>query len=260
MLRLLLALLLLLLSQPVAAFGQTGHQIICNMAYQLINADSKQQLDALLKASPVKQFDAACNWPDAVRDNPTYRWSAPLHYINFPRQAAGPRLADCPKHGCILSAISTMQARLQRDKNDWQALLFLAHFVADLHQPLHVSFADDLGGNRTAVYFLGMPTNLHSVWDYALIKQAGYEQDTQRWQQLLDSISAEQKSLWQQGSVLDWAKESAAITVQLYQSYKPGMLLDDNYVSLHTPVVEQRLQQAAVRLAMLLEQILASAP
>jgi hypothetical protein len=254
--RLIFVLGCLLLSNQVAAFGQTGHHMVCNMAYQLLSADSQSQLDTLIKTSPYSQFNQACSWADTVRDDNAYLWSMPLHFVNFPRTKTRPTPEDCPDYGCILSAISTMQSRLTQQPNDWQALLFLAHFIADLHQPLHVSFADDLGGNRTAVYFLGLPTNLHSVWDFALLKQAGYEQDTGLQQTLFNAIGPEQISLWQQGSVLDWANESAALTVQLYQHYKPGMLLDDNYVSQHTPVVEQRLQQAAVRLAMLLEQLL----
>jgi hypothetical protein len=253
--RLLFALGCLLLSSKVAAFGQTGHHMVCSMAYQMLSADSKARLDTLIKGSPYSQFDQACSWADTLRDDPTFRWSSPLHYINFPRSAAGPGIADCPASGCILSAISTMQQRLTQQADDWQALLFLAHFIADLHQPLHVSFADDFGGNRTAVYFLGLPTNLHSVWDFSLLKHAGYEQDKVLHKTLFTAIKPKQIHLWQQGSVLDWASESATLTVQIYQHYKPGMLLDDTYISQNTPVIEQRLQQAAVRLALLLEQI-----
>jgi hypothetical protein len=249
------AVFFLLLSSQAMAFGKTGHQMICAMAYQLIEASSKARLDALIKASPYQRFDVACNWPDTVRDEPEHQWSTPLHYINFPRSAAAPSVDDCPEYGCILTGISMMQARLEQDNSDWQALLFLAHLVSDIHQPLHVSFADDLGGNRTAVYFLGLPTNLHSVWDFALLKQAGYEQDALQWLPLLAAIEPAQQQLWQQSSALDWANESAAITQQLYQHYKPGMLLDDNYVTQNIPVVEQRIQQAAVRLALLLDQV-----
>ena len=151
-----------------------------------------------------------------------------------------------------------MQQRLAQNPADWQALLFLAHHIADLHQPLHVSFADDLGGNRTAVYFLGLPNNLHGVWDFALLKQLGYETDHSKAITLFNRISAKQRLAWQQGDVLNWANESAAITVEIYQHYKPGMLLDEAYVKQYQTVLEQRVQQAAVRLAMLLDQLVAN--
>ncbi|MFT7193890.1 MAG: hypothetical protein ACI8U1_001525, partial [Rheinheimera aquimaris] len=46
-----------------------------------------------------------------------------------------------------------------------------------------------------------------------------------------------------------------ALTQQIYQQYKPGMLLDDAYVSQYSSTVEQRLKQAGVRLAMVLDQL-----
>ena len=48
------------------------------------------------------------------------------------------------------------------------ALAFLAHFVGDLHMPLHAGDRGDRGGNDLrAAYglFEGRRTNLHSVWD-----------------------------------------------------------------------------------------------
>jgi len=45
----------------------------------------------------------------------------------------------------------------------------LSHFVGDIHQPLHVSFAVDFGGNDFTVTYLGTSTNLHSVWDTSMI-------------------------------------------------------------------------------------------
>lgn len=256
-----LATLLLLSSAPALAFGAKGHQLVCDMAYQLVSASSRQHLDTLTNKAGYNDFASACVWPDEVRSQPEFRWSAPLHFVNFPRDKDEVTAADCPAQGCILSAIDSMQQRLKQDNNDWQALLFLAHFIADLHQPLHVSFADDLGGNRTAVYFLGQPSNLHGIWDFALLKQLGYEDDAAKARVLLNQLNNEQsqqsKAQWQQTNVLDWANESVKITLEIYHDYKPGMLIETDYVTQYQPVIEQRLLQAAVRLAMLLEQLFA---
>lgn len=256
--RIIIAAVLLLLSQPVFAFGKTGHQLVCDLAYQLVNSDTKIKLDTLLKPAPHTNFGNACSWPDEVRSQEAFKWSAPHHYVNMARSETAVSMQHCPAQGCILSAISDMQHRLADNPADWQALLFLAHHIADLHQPLHVSFADDLGGNRTAVYFLGQPNNLHGVWDFGLLKQLGYETEPSKFSDLLAQISPERRLTWQQGDVLSWANESAAITVDIYQHYKPGMLLGEDYVKLYQPLLEQRVQQAAVRLAMLLDQLLAN--
>ncbi len=75
---------------------------------------------------------------------------------------------------------------------------FVVHFVADVHQPLHVGYAHDRGGNDVAVDFFRQPTNLHRVWDtlilyrdkasgkrlkpYAARLASGIsKQDSQRW-------------------------------------------------------------------------------
>lgn len=253
--------LLLLSPAQALAFGATGHQLVCDMAYQLVSASSRQQLDTLTSKAGYTDFASACVWPDEVRSQPGFHWSAPLHFVNFARDKHEVTPADCPAQGCILSAIDTMQQRLKQDHNDWQALLFLAHFIADLHQPLHVSFADDLGGNRTAVYFFGQPNNLHGVWDFAMLQQLGYEDDAARAGALLNLLNSEQgqplKAQWQQTDILAWANESAKITQAIYRDYKPGMLIEADYVAQYQPVLEQRLMQAAVRLAMLLERLLA---
>lgn len=257
--RVLVAALLLMISLPGQAFSKTGHQLICDIAYQSVSHSTRQQLDNLLAAAPHKQFAKSCSWADEIQSDAAFSYASALHYVNFPRHNQQVSAADCPANGCILSAITDMQQRLRRDNTDWQALLFMAHFVGDLHQPLHVSFADDLGGNRTAVYFLGLPNNLHGVWDFALLKQLGYETDRSKAAVLRNRISAPQRSAWQQGDVLSWANESAALTIEIYQGYKPGMLIDDNYVLHYQATIEQRLQQAGVRLALLLDQSLAAA-
>lgn len=41
--------------------------------------------------------------------------------------------------------------------------MFLAHFVGDVHQPLHCGHTDDLGGNTIVVHWYRRKTNLHHV-------------------------------------------------------------------------------------------------
>ena len=41
--------------------------------------------------------------------------------------------------------------------------MFLAHFMGDIHQPLHVAFAADEGGNAILVRWYRAKSNLHHV-------------------------------------------------------------------------------------------------
>ncbi len=249
-------LLLLLSSAASQAFGRAGHNMICDMSYQLVQPATRDKLDKLLQATPYQSFGPACVWPDEVRSQDEFTWSRPHHYINFQRGETVVTREHCPEVGCVVSAIEDMQQRLQQDKNDWQALLFLSHHISDLHQPLHVSFADDLGGNRTAVYFYGEPSNLHGLWDTNMLAKLGYEAPEKQ-QQLFARLTPAQQQQWRDSSLMDWTNESATITIGLYQQYRPGMLIDDNYLEKHQAVLEQRVLQAAVRLAATLDALFA---
>ncbi|MBV2127756.1 S1/P1 nuclease [Arsukibacterium indicum] len=250
------SLLLAGLSTDARAFGRTGHIMICNMSYQLVQPATRQKLDQLIQTTPYQQFGPACVWPDDVRSQDEFAWTKPHHYINLQRGETVVTRSHCPEVGCVVSAIEDMQKRLQHDQQDWQALLFLSHYISDLHQPLHVSFADDLGGNRTAVYFYGEPSNLHGVWDTNMLSKLGYN-EPEKQQQLFGRLTQQQQQQWQQSDLMTWTNESATITIGLYQDYRPGMLIDDAYLARHQPVLEQRLLQAAVRLAATLDKLLA---
>lgn len=254
--RSLLLLCCVLGASQASAFGRTGHQQVCQAAYQLLSAASQQQVDALLALKPGQSFADGCVWPDEARGEAAYRYTAPHHFVNVARAAREVKARDCATVGCLLSAIKHHGALLKKlpvNEQKRQSLLFFSHFIADLHQPLHVSYADDQGGNKTAVYFLKQPSNLHGVWDRALLTELGYEQNAQLLAEKLRNISAKQQQQWQQGDVLSWANESLAQTIKIYQRYRPGMLLDETAVKRDGPIAERRLQQAAVRLAALLE-------
>jgi len=243
------------------AFSSTGHQQICQAAYQLLSKGTQQQVNTLLALKPNQSFADGCVWPDEARGEAAYRYTAPHHFVNVARAARDVKTRDCATVGCLLSAIAHHGALLKKlplNEQKRQSLLFFSHFIADLHQPLHVSYADDQGGNKTAVYFLKQPSNLHGVWDRALLTELGYEQNAQLLAEKLLKISARQQQQWQQGDVVSWANESLAQTIIIYQRYRPGMLLDETAVKRDGPIAERRLQQAAVRLAALLERYLSA--
>ncbi len=240
---------------PVFAFGELGHQMVCSMAYQLLSPVSKEKVQQLMQLHEQKDFTQSCSWPDQVRSLPEYQHTKVWHYVNIKRSDTQVTMQHCPTEGCVLSAIEQQRQKLTPfapSKQQLEALLFVGHFIGDLHQHLHAGYADDLGGNRTAVYFEGEPSNLHGVWDSRILEAASYQNQTKQ-QALYQALLSKQQE-WQNISVLDWANESALLVKLIYQGYKPGMLIDERYQKQHLPELEQRLQQAAVRLALVLEQ------
>jgi nuclease S1 len=174
------------------------------------------------------------------------------------------------------------------------AARYIIHFVGDLHMPLHASGNNDQGGNCVPVRFFrrnprehnhSYTPNLHSVWDTAILERAMEGADSSEYAEFLDQFFSPQAVAWMQAGVHveDWAWEShdLAETV-VYGNLVPTdpteppapvqTCADDNNVgermfNLHfavgaiyqdaaSPVVEKRIAQAGIRLAMVLNEAL----
>ena len=139
-----------------------------------------------------------------------------------------------------------------------EALLFLVHFVGDMHQPLHCANNHDRGGNDVTVQFRGTRMNLHRVWDSALLDRLPAEQ--QLFVALEQAISSEDRTTWSAGSVEGWAGESFEAARHVVYGdlphLRPGEIpvLGDAYEHDADPVVERQIEKAAVRLAAILNE------
>lgn len=114
------------------------------------------------------------------------------HFINITRDVETIDSGACPAGGeCILSGINRDLAILKdaaRSREDRVfALMALGHWIGDIHQPLHISFADDRGGNGIDVKLRGKcgtsgyrPDNLHAVWDNCLLQAGLFERVRKR--------------------------------------------------------------------------------
>jgi S1/P1 Nuclease len=97
--------------------------------------------------------------------------------VNLPRDADGLEEDPCPlATECVVSAIEQNLAVLSSssasEQQRLEALKYLGHWVGDVHQPLHVSFEDDRGGNEVGISGGLCNWNLHAVWDRGIIEQA----------------------------------------------------------------------------------------
>jgi hypothetical protein len=148
-------------------------------------------------------------------------------------------------------------------RRSWRRL-FLGHWVGDVHQPLHVSFADDRGGNGVLVTGECGASNLHSAWDTCLVTKAVGADVGEAATELMKSITPAKIQSWTQTGPKDWANESFAIAEQLQTKYctqqgascnKPTgkVTIDASYVAANAPVVREQLQKAGVRLAQMLD-------
>jgi hypothetical protein len=171
-----------------------------------------------------------------------------------------------------------------------EAVRYIIHFVGDLHQPLHGTTNADQGGNCVPVNYLrrtahehghNFSPNLHSLWDTAIPERDMEGADPAEYAGVLEAAFAKNIESWQaQGIYLDdWAWESHSLAEAVaYGGLQPTIAVEPN-VPVHTcaddnnigerllaqhivagqtyqekaaKVAEERLTQAGVRLAMIL--------
>ena len=249
------ALWILLGSLPALAWGCRGHQVVAIIAQDHLNPHARAEVGKLIAGFRIdpalrrfcdsrglpKIADLA-TWADDVRSE--RKETAPWHFIDIPRSFADAPTTDggapattvgeapakvterfCGPGGCVTRALRE-QTTLVRDAHAdpqarAEALLFVIHFVGDLHQPLHTTSNNDEGGNCLPVaYFdldptLGNPDtgsyrpNLHGVWDSNLIDRSAGSTPTDLFAQTVNRRYASKAKLWQQDPVdVDaWALE-----------------------------------------------------
>jgi len=177
-------------------WGDAGHTIVCEIAFQELEPPVKEQVKRLMRRDPeFRTFAASCVWPDRP---PARR--RPEHFVNFPRTTTAILTEVCPlAPKCLFTAIEeekkVLSDRHATRKQRLEALKYLGHWVGDIHQPLHISFEDDRGGNN--IRESGPCTDkLHAVWDTCLIARGLGSHASAIAKQLREEITPEERSQW----------------------------------------------------------------
>ena len=162
----------LVCSDGTWAWGVDGHRLIAEYAGVRLSPTARTQVDRLLALEPGATLATVSTWADEVRSPTTAAW----HYLNFPRDADCRFDSDriCIQGNCVVGAIERQLAVLVSDAPDERLLLalkYVVHFVGDVHQPLHAGFADDRAGNGHQLQAYWRGTNLHALWDTAMLQQ-----------------------------------------------------------------------------------------
>ncbi|MCW8125989.1 S1/P1 nuclease [Microbulbifer halophilus] len=242
----------------VFAWGGDGHRVVGELARFYLEPDTREKVERLLDSVDEPSLAEASTWADRIRSDDSYDWAAPLHYINLPKDWQGyDEKRDCPPAGCLLKAIERFEGvlgdRSATETARAEALMFLAHFVGDLHQPMHVGLREDRGGNDVEVTFFGFDTNLHWLWDSKL--PAGFIGDWRIYaEEAAEEITPEQRAAWRSGTVEDWAAESHELAHRY--AYTDRKALGEDYYLRNRDRAARRLHQGGVRAALLIEQAL----
>jgi len=194
-------------------------------------------------------------WPDWIRRTPRWRHTGPWHYINV---AEGQTIEEAMggADGDVLQALARSERRyLDRNLSREDraiALRFLIHFVADIHQPLHIGRRSDRGGNRIKIRVRGKRTNLHALWDaqnLLRISDWTVSDHVQAMDEIMLNLSADQA----QKEPVEWARESRRYMPYIYDikvKYTNGILVPgEEYLAGASAIVTERLALAGIRLA-----------
>jgi hypothetical protein len=245
---------------PAWGWGRLGHRLAGRIAEDRLTPAARAAVRDLL--GPGESLADVSNWADEYRrDHPE---TGPWHYVNVP--IAEPRFDArfIPKEGCVVTKVDEFRKALADPATPRQdrvkALKFLAHFLQDMHQPVHVGHRDDRGGNSLQVQFFGRGSNLHRVWDSGLLERTG--RDEPDYVSLLEKgITPEQARAWSGGQSVDWANESLDLARKAYRNppdnaeIRNGDRLGQPYQDANLPLAERRVAQAGVRLAWILNEI-----
>jgi len=246
-------------SLPALAWGPEGHDLVARIADAQLTPTAHAQVAEIL--GPNVSMASISSWADQVRRQ--REASGPWHYVDIPIDK--PRLdraRDCAKEGCVVTAIESDEAALRNPATPAverrEALMFLIHFIGDMHQPLHSSDHKDRGGNEVHVIFFDRPGNLHGTWDSGLLARMGKEDDL--FPVLLKEAEQHYKK-WSKGTPEQWANESHKAAVKITYGKLPKVAagtpepLGADYEVAADPVIREQIEKAGDRLARTLNDI-----
>ncbi len=169
---------LMLTAARVFAWGDTGHMVVAEIAWENLTPAARAEAERLLAVNvgPMKSvrmqtntFVTAACWADDVKSNATREW----HYSDIAFSPDGTKPQLQPVKGDVVGAIEAFAKQVGDktlpDEQRARALRYLLHFVGDIHQPLHCVTRctaalpqGDRGGNDFKVKG---EVNLHAYWD-----------------------------------------------------------------------------------------------
>lgn len=269
------ALLLALLPGPALAWGEYAHRQTANIALANVSPEVRAKVGKLLAREkdlgtpncPLKTFQDAAVWADCVRAE-GWRWgyTAAWHYRTAPICKAFDPRANCPGGNCVTAQVVRAQRVLADERLPagvrLEALAFMVHFAGDVHMPLHSGDNEDQGGNAVkADYGIKPGLNLHSIWDGPLAERAISDPADP----VARRYSAEERMTLAGGTPDDWGRESWEIarsfvyptafdTDDVCERPQPERTaLSQEDIVRAVPIARQRVVQAGIRIADLLD-------
>jgi hypothetical protein len=244
-------------SLPAFGWGPEGHNLVARLAAARLTPAAAAKVAEIL--GPGNTLASISSWADQVRR--TRSETGPWHYIDIPINK--PHLdmkRDCPAGNCVIAKIEDFEkvlaAPASTPEQRKEALMFVVHFIGDMHQPLHCADNKDKGGNDVKLDFFGRPSNLHTVWDSGLLGRMGSEEEM--FIALNRDLTPRHARKWARGEVEDWAEQSHKAGQRTVYGKLPAapaggqITVDARYEQIAAPLIKDQIEKAGIRLAAVL--------
>jgi hypothetical protein len=267
------------LSAPASAYWEYGHETVGEIAMANVKPATRGAVRRLLAKTalldtpecPATTVEGASIWADCVKKlknpdgKPRFGYAYTWHFQDVNVCQPFSLVEPCKDGNCVSAQIerdvATLRDRHAPRKDRVQALVFLIHFVGDLHQPLHAGEKSDKGGNDVAAaYGRYEPArfNLHSIWDGPLAERAATTGGS-----LVHRYPATVRARIAAGTVTDWSRESWQLAHDVvYARALHGdpcapnpahVTLDDATIASLVPAARLQIERGGLRLAKLLD-------
>ncbi|WP_395064235.1 S1/P1 nuclease [Flavobacterium sp.] len=187
--------------------GQKGHAIVAEVAFNFLDPAKRKVLTEYLDGMTIQD---ATNWMNEIKSDKTYDYLRKLHYINAERGQKITLNNEENSIGALTKTIEELKNYKALTKAEVKIkLCILFHLVGDLHQPLHVGYGEDKGGNNYQINFYGRGTNLHSFYDSGILE---YKNLTLPQCIKAKSYIKEELLQVEKIDVVEWANQTISIT------------------------------------------------
>ncbi len=229
-------------------WGGVAHWAAARLANDALSPATSKQIKQILSSD--ETLMSVSTIPDSWRYQPAWKHTYDYHFdtvsanVSYLDQLKTLDSTNVSKGGATQSVLQALKILKNRKFNSNTAsvrvaLIFLVHFVGDLHQPLHIGVPGDKGGNAVLVNWMGKETNLHAIWDSEMIMThhadilSGSEiiQNSKIYAQYLKKTfhnamepdhalrSMAPQLIFSDDEVQDWVNEGIELRDQLYVGY-----------------------------------------
>jgi hypothetical protein len=251
---------LLMYAQSTMAWGVTGHRVIGEIADQNLSKKARKKIRTILGNESIA---ISSNWADFIKSDTSLKYLDPWHYVNIKGGLNQTEFENYLQSLTNDNAYTKMEFLITELKNKSLSLekqqfylKLLIHILGDIHQPMHVGHAEDLGGNRIRIMWFNENTNLHALWDDRIIdfQKLSYTEYVKN----IHFASKSEIQTWQNQAHHTWFYESYLMADLLYKEItQPDQKLGYKYNYDHIKSLNQRLLMGGIRLAGVLNEIFA---